>query len=74
MASDKKTITIDVPSGTSELLKELQASVRKEGRAFPSQGLMIAALIAQEKRRGLALDDGLLVPFRLSRPDVDAIP
>jgi hypothetical protein len=67
-------LAVICPTGAKLRLKELQASIRGAGRALPSQGLIVAALIAAEERRGADLDDRLLVPFRQSRPDVEPIP
>jgi hypothetical protein len=62
------------PIGAKDRLKELQASIRQAGRGLPSQGLIVAALIDHEGRRGAELDDELLVPYRKAHPDVDPAP
>jgi len=47
-------------------------SVRGVGHARTSPRTLISALIWNEKRRGEALEDGLLVPYRNAHPDADS--
>jgi hypothetical protein len=73
MPAARKSNRIDIAMSakTAKRFAELQKSVRRVGHSEPSPRTLVSALIMAEKRRGKALEDGLLVPFRNDQPDAD---
>jgi hypothetical protein len=58
--SDEPKLGFRMSKATAERLKELQASVRDANHDWPSQRLLVSALILNEKRRGDKLYTELL--------------
>lgn len=73
-AKPKVTTRLDftMSDETAARLAKLQDSIRRSaGHGRPTPKTLVSALIMAEERRGKALEDDLLVPFRLSQPYAD---
>jgi hypothetical protein len=56
---------------TSERLKALQSAVRHAGHAWPSQSLVVSALIHSAVADGRSLELDVLAPYRVAHPQED---
>jgi hypothetical protein len=69
--SEIPRIDVVVSEETRELFDALLDSVRAANYTRPSPPTLISALIYNETRRGKALEEKLLMPFRKAHPEAD---
>jgi hypothetical protein len=73
MPPRRKSNRIDITMSpkTAKHFADLQKSVRRVGHSEPTPRTLVSALIMAETRRGKALEEGLLVPFRNDQADAE---